>query len=359
MKFKKRSSTTTEPQVWNVTDPTAGPGEIYKSEHSPFVVKDGVLTEFRPANAIRYLCDRTIHPGARQCLYEGFCAWVICPTKIIKTKHGNDLRLIKSNKFVHNAMMVCLGVKLANAFQIARRLQLKENHGCEANQLLKWGPLSRFPYEILFALGGVEALLHAGSIEQLSKAKANQKRPAENVVEFLRQLRKLQVGPTDSAARRRPRYGKNAPATAAAESMKVSVDTIEGHWEVLEASAPYLYAASLVDNGQLFESLFSQIDGYEDYLDDPIVDQRLSEWFGYALEIAETVLGPKNLLHNWSSIPSPRRSAPHASAGLSRRLLSPHSVDETRSRPRVVGGSDFPGCQRHFPNYMGPRHLVH
>src|SRR5437868_9201380 len=111
MKFKERSSGTTTPQAWDVTDPSAGPGEIYKSETSPFVMKGSVLKEFRPANAVRYLRDRTIHPGARQCLYEGFCAWVICPIRIIKTKRANDFSLMKSNKFVHNAMMVSLGVK--------------------------------------------------------------------------------------------------------------------------------------------------------------------------------------------------------------------------------------------------------
>src|SRR5207253_8181440 len=103
MRFKRQSSAATKLRTWDITDPSAGPGEIYKSENSPFVVKGNVLQEFRPSNAIRYLRDRSINPFARRFLYQGLCAWTICPIEVLRTKNRNVAPL-KSNQFVHDAM---------------------------------------------------------------------------------------------------------------------------------------------------------------------------------------------------------------------------------------------------------------
>lgn len=285
---------------------------FFRSDASPIRLKNGLLSKFRPREAVEFVTDDRINSYARRWMYHGICAWVICPDVEIKTKYRN-LAILKSSRFVHAAMIARTGISLDVAFIRARNLQSDLN-SWDAATLFKAPSFRQFPSAFFLALGGVQAILQSGSLAELQKHVRNQREPAENVVAIMRQLHRNSVS----------RYGSTKPTRglnwACAEVHKYGTPTttnpngkftcskskLKTHWQKLKRSAAYLYAASFVDEGRLFDSLFDLTSDYLDPTDTVEGRQQFDAWLAYTVGIASSVLEPHGLLvEDWKQYEPP------------------------------------------------------
>jgi hypothetical protein len=313
---------------WYLSNDTAGPGDIYKSDSSPFKMEKGRLVEFRPANAIRMLSMDNLDPAARSWIYHGLAAWVICPNVVIKTK-TKVAPPLKSNQFVHTAMLLPAARALAFAFGRSRWFQHRDQKKLEAKSrerpmnvngnstneqgdnaaaagtsdarhLLRMPFMNMFNYELFFALGGIPALMEAGSPSLFEASKANQEIPVRNVVKLVAKFREFARVQSNS----RPQKGLNAACTFLGTANKTRSPTFKLHWKNLKPSAAYLYAASLIDGGDFLNSFFSGED-FEASVDAPASRKRLETWLGYTAAVAENVLAHRHLPSNWRALAPP------------------------------------------------------
>jgi len=290
---------------WERWDDTAGPGTRFrKSLNSPFIVKKGQLVEFRVNQTIRHLLSSEYHPYEKQILLAGFHAWVICPKRIIKGKN-RSVTPTDHLTFISDAMALRATEIFSFLLGMSRYAQrTAKKNDWSAKTLLGHPSMQRFPYEVFFSLGGFQMVLKADSIGAFRKNVENQRAVVRNVIALMKILHFQQAErPSDS---RKKKWGLNKAKTLAAELLEdelgenetPSEDSIDDHWRNLKPAAPYIYAASLIENGLFLKCLFA--DDEDDEFEG--LDNRLPEWLAIANEVARQILQPLKMLEDWQPL---------------------------------------------------------
>ena len=286
---------------WIPGQDTSDPAKRFDNENSPFIVKGGELWEFRPTQALKFLQHAGIQPAELLIVLAGLTAWMVAPNGTINTK---NLKLSKmsAQTFIHQAMVLKASEALASCFKAARYYQLLDGDWTNEG-LLAQGPLVDFCFDMLFALGGFDALVRVYSVHEFQQRLENQWVPVSHVSEIVAVLKKqAQLDPRSNCGLEKAAkivseelakpFPKNKVPTG------LSASTVKGHWYSLSQAAPFIYAARDIDDGKFLKVLFRDpsLDHSGGY--DQDLRGWLDRWITGADEVAAMLIKLK-LLNIW------------------------------------------------------------
>lgn len=280
----------------------AGVASRYMGPLSPFEFKrDGLLTAFRPQAFLAFMHEHQPHWIEEEILCEGLRAWVICPQKITGGIWPGSVET-SSNDFILSSMALRSASRLNQALRRARYDQLISRDD-RAEGLFEHRDLRQFPYDVFFKLGGLSAIFSLKSQAEVSRDQANQNRALVHVAALIHVLHRHNADRSAMKGKNRKVWGVNKAATEAAEEFftgrravsneTISHERIKDHWDLMYQSAPLIYAATLVEDGLVFDWLM----GIADHCFNSEGSAKvIKTWFAYADEIAATCI---------SSLPKP------------------------------------------------------
>lgn len=311
---------------------TAGVASRYMDPLSPFEFKrDGLLAIFRPEEFLAFMHMHQPHWIEEEILCEGLRAWVICPQKITGGIWPGSVET-RSNDFILSSMALRSALRLNQALRNARHDQLV-NRDDRVEALFQHRDLKDFPYDVFFKLGGLSTIFSLRSQAEAARDQANQNRALVHVAALIHVLRKHNLDESVTKGKSQKVWGINKAATVAAEQFftgrravskePISHERIKDHWDLMYQSGPLIYAATLVEDGLVFDWLMGITDNC---FNSEGAAKVIRTWFAYADEIASSCI---------SSLPKP----PSGEAKFQWRPLypEPHSI----SLPDPLPDNDF------------------
>jgi len=233
------------------TDNIWDPDHKYDHQESPFLVEDGALKKFRPTQALKYLQDDRYWSGEKKIVLAGLVAWMIAPRAPIKTSTRN-VRKLSGTEFIYQAMLVSAAEQLDRQFYDARKHQWYiQDYSREA--LLEFLEQDDADFDLFFVLGGFGAILNNTSMPEFCSNLENQALVVEHACTVFQALKVAQDAHTPLAQKTVfEQLSKGTPQ----RKRGGGPSTLRGHWEALVESAPLLFAASEIGNGELIRQIF-------------------------------------------------------------------------------------------------------
>jgi hypothetical protein len=276
---------------------TAGLGSRYRNDASPFLFyRKGTRVRVDLQKFVPFMADHLPGNIEEAILLDGLRAWVICPVKISGGVWHQSYDIYMP-QFVSGSMAVRTIEKLDQALGNARYHQLISDDD-STKALLNQPSLAEFPFDVLFALGGLSAAVSVTSRSEIVRNEENQKRPLQHVATLMYVLDGHYRH--ERTAEKKNGWGINRAAEAASSILgnRHSKESIKDSWDLLKPAAPLIYASTLADGGLLFQWLM----GFTDecfYIDGSA--HVIKSWFDLADSVFSRVL---------SKLPGPRPAWP-------------------------------------------------
>lgn len=264
----------------------------YLRDDCPFKFENSRLVAFERKKFLPFF-RRVTSNLACEVLAEGLRAWIICPDKII-LEEPRDCPPANSIDFVHSALGVTTVRWLSVALERARSNAV-ENDG----HLLNNKHLRKFPWDLLFAMGGLKAIVEITAGDTYKRQNEMQTIKVQTVAAFVHAFREIIRGGARGSNRKPSHREAQRIATQIIINGKgpdaVNQASINNYSKNLHLSAPLIYAATLMDDADLFQWLVNGSESSNFILEADTIDR----WFQCANKVAQQVLIPLKITPTW------------------------------------------------------------
>jgi hypothetical protein len=223
-------------------------------------------------------------------------------------------------EFVETAMRLSCLSSLNLDFELARRDQVRAKKW-DADTLLKSRHLRWFSWDLFFALGGLNSDMALSSGPAFAEELKMRARKLPSVAMVLFQMHRHLEGMvvTDGSAEKGPpkgtvRWGRNSVGVNKASQQSAlewraipngrSEQTIKNDFYDLAPSASLIYAATMVDHGNVFRWLMNQPDPYNG---ETVPIKHLPKWFALADAISVNLIQPQSPAGERRNGPGPKQ----------------------------------------------------